>query len=309
MLGAKRTALSEIENGAIPMLHTTAPAVVMEPGDDVTRFHLHLVSDATGETLNAVAKAALVQFETAEPVSHYWHMVRSRAQLDAVLSSVGQNRGLVMYTLVDRVLREALQDGCRMIQVPAVSVLDPVIHALGDYLGAKSRGQPGRQHIMDAEYFQRIDAMHFCMSHDDGQAVQGLNEADVVLVGVSRTSKTPTCIYLANRGVKAANVPIVPGIPLPADLERGPCKGLVVGLVASPDRLVQIRRSRLLSLRQDAETEYVDPDAVRAEVVMARRLFSQRGWPVIDVTRRSIEETAAAIMTLLAQRQGGLPPD
>jgi hypothetical protein len=267
----------------------------------VTKFHLHLVSDATGETISAVAKATLVQFEAAEPIEHLWTMVRSKSQLAHVIESIAENPGLVLFTIVDHTLREYLIDECRRRQIASVSVLDPVLAALGAYLGAKVQERPGRQHAMDADYFQRIDAMHFCMSHDDGQGLDHVAEADVVLVGVSRTSKTPTCIYLANRGIKAANVPMVPNLPFP-DTLGSDSDQLVVGLTASPERLVQIRRNRLLALSADAETDYVNIEAVKKETTDARRMFADRGWPVIDVTRRSIEETAAAVMTLLARR-------
>lgn len=270
----------------------------------MTTFHLHLVSDATGETVNWVAKAALVQFEGAEPIYHVWTMVRSRAQLQRVLDSLEQVGGFVMFTMVDHRLREMLQQGCRRLQLPCVPILDPVLAALASFLGSESREQPGRQHEMDAEYFTRIDAMQFCMTHDDGQGTETLEQADVVLVGVSRTSKTPTSIYLANRGVKAANVPIVPGV---SDLSHlaGLQRPLVVGLTATPDRLVQIRRNRLLALKQTTQTDYADVDAVQEEVTFARRLFAKHGWPVIDVSRRSIEETAAAILDLHARRREG----
>jgi regulator of PEP synthase PpsR (kinase-PPPase family) len=273
----------------------------------MTAFHLHLVSDATGETLVAVAKAALAQFESAEPVTHLWTMIRNRDQLEETLAVIAEKPGLVVFTLVDHTLREHLQRRCRQLQLPSVPVLDPVISAVGSYLGAKSREQPGLQHVMYAEYFGRIDAMQFCMSHDDGQGSDNLDEADVVLVGVSRTSKTPTCVYLANRGIKAANIPIVPDVPLPGTLEQLE-DTLVVGLVASPDRLVQIRRNRLLALSEDRETDYVDLARVREEVIHAKRLFSRQQWPVIDVTRRSIEETAAAILNLYGKRTDPLEP-
>ena len=270
----------------------------------MTKFHLHLVSDATGETINAVAKAAMVQFESAEPIEHVWTMVRSNTQVMKVVEGISENPGLVMFTIVDHVLREILVEECRRRQIVSVSILDPVLAALGAYLGAEMQERPGRQHVLDAEYFDRIDAMHFCMSHDDGQDLEHLNQADVVLVGVSRTSKTPTCIYLANRGIKAANIPVVPNLPFPDALLHvaGP---MIVGLTASPERLVQIRRNRLLSLKEESETDYVDMESVKQETVGARRMFAQKGWPVIDVTRRSIEETAAAVMTLLASRDNG----
>ncbi len=267
----------------------------------MTQFHLHLVSDATGETLNSVAKAALVQFEDVQPVEHLWTLVRSPKQLDAVVTGIETSPGLVLFTLVSEELRNLLERHCQRLQVPCLSVLDPVFAVFSSYLGATSRAQPGRQHKMNAEYFNRIEALSFSMSHDDGQMASQLDKADVILVGVSRTSKTPTCIYLANRGIKAGNVPVVPGCPLPLELEtmRDP---LIVGLTTNPERLVQIRRNRLLSLKQNPETDYVDIEAIKEEVAFARKLFAKSGWPVIDVSRRSIEETAAAILNLLSRR-------
>jgi regulator of PEP synthase PpsR (kinase-PPPase family) len=270
----------------------------------VTRFHLHLVSDSTGDTVHSVARACLVQFEGAEAVEHIWSMVRTKSQIDRVISGVQANPGVVLYTLVNESLRTPLVEGCRKLQAPAIPVLDPVIGALATYLGRQSRGLPGQQHLLDTEYFQRIDAMTFALNHDDGQSAWGLNEADVILVGVSRTSKTPTCIYLANRGIKAANVPVVPGMPLPPELFQT-THPLVVGLTNDPERLIQVRRNRLSMLHhEDHRTDYTDIEKVREEVTQARRLFAERHWPVIDVTRRSIEETAAAILKLIARRHG-----
>ena len=271
-----------------------------------TRFHLHLVSDSTGETVHSVARACLVQFEEAEAVEHIWSMVRTKMQMERVIHGIEANPGVVLFTLVDEGLRSILQEGCRKLQIAAIPVLDPVLAVLASQLGRKSRGLPGQQHLLDSDYFRRIDAMTYALAHDDGQSAWGLNDADVVLVGVSRTSKTPTCMYLANRGIKAANVPIVPGTPVPQEL-FALTRPLVVALTNDPERLIQVRRNRLQQLHHEQErpTEYTDSTAVREEVQQARRLFSERHWPVIDVTRRSIEETAAAIMRLLAQRQGG----
>jgi regulator of PEP synthase PpsR (kinase-PPPase family) len=244
-----------------------------------------------------------VQFEGAEAIEHIWSMVRTKSQIERVMAGVEANPGVVLYTLVNETLRQPLVDGCRRVQVPAIPVLDPVIGALAAYLGRQSRGLPGQQHLLDSEYFQRIDAMTFALAHDDGQSAWGLNEADVILVGVSRTSKTPTCIYLANRGIKVGNVPVVPGMPLPPELFAA-TRPLIVGLTNDPERLIQVRKNRLTMLHQDERTDYTDIEAVRQEVAQARRLFAERHWPVIDVTRRSIEETAAAILKLLARRHG-----
>jgi len=269
----------------------------------VTRLHLHLVSDSTGETVRSMARACLVQFEDVQVVEHVWSMLRMRSQVDRVIVGVEANPGVVMFTLVSNTLRQLLQEGCRRLQVPAIPVLDPVIGALASYLHREARGVPGRQHLLGKEYFARIDAMTFALNHDDGQASWGIEAADVCLVGVSRTSKTPTCLYLANLSIKAANVPFVPGVPLPPELDEAK-RTLIVGLTNDPERLIHLRRHRLSMLHHDDTTDYTDIEAVRAEVREARRVFAARHWPVIDVTRRSIEETAAAILQLLARRHG-----
>jgi regulator of PEP synthase PpsR (kinase-PPPase family) len=260
-------------------------------------FHLHLVSDSTGETLNAVAKAACAQFDMGRPLEHFYPLVRNRKQLERALVELEGAPGLVLHTLANDELRSVLEARCRDLGMPSVAVLDPVMSSLANYLGVEESHRIGAQHELDARYFARIEALNFTMAHDDGQSLSTLNEADTVLVGVSRTSKTPTCIYLANRGIKAANIPIVAGVSLPAELLEI-TRPLIVGLIVNPERLLHIRRNRLLSLHETTETDYVDLDAIRAELVVARKLFAEKGWPVIDVTRRSIEETAAAVLAL-----------
>ncbi len=268
-------------------------------------YHLHLVSDATGETVNSIARACVSQFDDVEANEHMWNLVRTQRQLDVVFDGIKASPGLVMFTLVDESLRRRLEEFCREVPVPCVSVLDPLISALGTYLGIESQRQPGRQHILDAEYFGRMDAMEFALTHDDGQSTWDLHEADVVLVGVSRSSKSPTCIYLANRGVKAANVPLVPGCPPPPELDQI-VRPLIVGLTNDPERLTQIRRNRLRLLNPGVDMSYADPEMVKQEVTNARRYFTRKGWPVIDVSRRSIEETAAEILMLLARHREAL---
>lgn len=260
-------------------------------------FHLHLVSDSTGETLITVGRAAAAQYEGISAIEHVYPLVRSTTQLERVISEIEAAPGIVLYTLVEPELAGRLEEACREHGAPHLSVLAPVHALMQSYLGAASTARPGAQHMLNAEYFKRIDAMNFTLMHDDGQLPHDIEEADVVLVGVSRTSKTPTAIYLANRGVKTANIPLVPGVPVP-DALAGARKPLIVGLVASPDRIVQIRQNRLLSLRADNDTDYVDRDRVAEEIAMSRRLCARNGWPMIDVTRRSIEETAAAILDL-----------
>lgn len=264
-------------------------------------FHLHLVSDSTGETILSVARACLVQYHSVEATEHFWNMVRSGHQLDMVIEDIDQNRGVVVYTLVDEQLRQRLQEACIDLGVPCVSVLDQTMAAFSQHLGMRSDRRVGGQHLLNAAYFHRMEAMDFAIAHDDGQSTYNLHDADIVLVGVSRTSKTPTSLYLANRGLKCANVPLVPGVALPPELDLV-THPLIVGLTNDPERLVQIRRNRMQMLQHSTRTDYVDPDVVRDEVREARRLFSRKGWPVIDVTRRAIEETAAEILTLLARR-------
>ncbi len=261
-------------------------------------FHLHLVSDATGETLITVGRAACAQYANVLAIEHVYPLIRSMKQLDRVLSEIEANPGIVLYTLVDNEIRSKLKQSCQDLGVPYLSVMAPIVRLFQSYLGGEPTPRIGGQHSLDAGYFKRIDALNFTVMHDDGQMTDDLENADVVLLGVSRTSKTPTSIYLANRGIKTANIPLVPNVPLPPELDAAR-KPLIVGLVASPDRIVQIRQNRLLSLRADDETPYVDPAAVADEVAQSRRLCARKGWPVIDVTRRSIEETAASILDLL----------
>ena len=270
----------------------------MTPGK---QLHLHLLSDSTGETLDMVATAGLAQFDNIDAVRHLWPMVRSEGHLARVLDDIEARPGVVLYTLVNPQIRRALERECRRREIHALSVLDPVLDALAAVSGEQAKGRAGRQHALDAAYFARVDAIQFTIAHDDGIGPENWEEADIVLAGVSRTSKTPTSIYLANRGYKVANVPLVPTSPPPASLYtlNHP---LVVGLTANPERLIQIRRNRLLSLNQAPETDYVDNDAVAAELAFARRMFADNGWPVIDVTRRSIEESALAIVKLYRER-------
>ncbi len=266
-------------------------------------FHLHLVSDSTGETLITVARAAAAQYTKVIPVEHVHPLVRTSKQLDRVLAEIEEMPGIVLYTLLQENLVAALEQKCRELGLPCLSILGPVLHLFQSYLGAESTHKVGAQHTLNAEYFRRIDALNYTMMHDDGQQTDDLEEADVLLIGVSRTSKTPTSIYLANRGVKTANVPLVSGVPLPPDLERLQ-RPLVVGLYATPERIVQIRQNRLLGLKAYRDDDkYIDPQSVAEEVAASRRLCAKHNWPLIDVSRRSIEETAAAVLALLAERR------
>jgi regulator of PEP synthase PpsR (kinase-PPPase family) len=266
-------------------------------------FHLHLVSDATGETLLNVAHAAAAQYTATHAIEHVHSLIRTKAQLDQTAREIEAAPGIVLYTLVDPDLAEHFDMKCRELNVPAVSVLDPVLTAFQAYLGTRSAGRVGAQHVLDADYFRRIDALNFSMAHDDGQLPENVDDADVVLVGISRTSKTPTSIYLANRGIKTANVPLIPGMDVPPALLKSR-KALVVGLIASADRIIQVRQHRILGLSaEDQSSDYVDRMAVAEEISNSRKLCARQGWPIIEVTRRSIEETAAAVLGLLAEKR------
>jgi len=266
-------------------------------------FHLHLVSDASGETLTTMAKAAIVQLSGAKPNRHMHPLVRNPRQLATVIQHIEATPGIVLYTLMNPNLSTLLESRCLEIGVPCVAVLRPVIQAFESYLKMPSRAVVAGQHTLDAEYFRRIEAMNFTLAHDDSQHSEELGKADIVLIGASRTSKTPTSIYLANRGYKTANVSLVPNIPPPPSLSNlvGP---YVVGLIASPERISEIRRNRMLSLNSNTFDDYVDADLIKEEMAFTKKLCMQNKWHVVDVTRKSIEETAASIIALYENSRG-----
>jgi regulator of PEP synthase PpsR (kinase-PPPase family) len=268
---------------------------------DNETFNLHLVSDSSGETVTNVARACLVQYENVKVVEHSWWLIRTPGQMTRVIDGIKTAPGLVIFTLLESRIRKPLEQACRELNIPCVSALDPVMTALAAFFNRQARSEIGRQHALDEDYFKRIDAMHFTMAHDDGQSVGTISEADIILVGVSRTSKTPTCMYLANRGFKVGNIPLVPGVPVPEDVFTA-TKPLFVGLTREPRSLTDIRQSRLRIMNEDRESGYADVDSVREELAESRKIFTKYGWPVIDVTRRSIEETAASIVQLYNQR-------
>lgn len=264
-------------------------------------FHLHLVSDSTGETVASVARASLAQFDNVTTQEHVWSLVRTQGQMEKVIHGLDAFPGMVMFTLVDSQMREQLRQACAARGLPCVPVLSHVIREMGNYLNQKATGHAGAQYELGEDYFARIDAINYALEHDDGQAAWELEGADIVIVGPSRTSKSPTCVYLAYRGYKAANVPYVPNCPLPDNLVSLK-QPLVVGLTISGERLIDIRTTRLVAMNQDMRTDYVDEEAVREEIESSKKLFRAQGWPVIDVTRRSVEETAT-LMIQYRQRQ------
>lgn len=280
-------------------MHTKLCQLLYKPyprcGVDMKKFNLHLVSDSTGDTVGSVARAALAQFDDVEAEEFNWTMVRTLSQLDKVLESVKENPGPILYTLVDNSLRDRMKLFCASRNIPCIPVLSSIVAELSTYLNVEVHALPGKQHALDEEYFGRVDAINYALAHDDGQAHWELDEADIVLVGVSRTSKSPTCMYLAYKGFKTANVPFVLDCPLPEILEKLE-KPLVIGLTINPERLLHIRKSRLQSLSQEQHSNYIDMEYMQREIAESRKLFQKHQWPVIDVTKRSVEETAATIM-------------
>ncbi|HEY4192560.1 MAG TPA: pyruvate, water dikinase regulatory protein [Mesorhizobium sp.] len=265
-------------------------------------FHLHLISDATGETLLAAGRAASAQYKDARAIEHIYPLVRTEKQLMKVFDDIEEEPGIILYTLVDEKLARSIDERCAAMGLPCVSVLEPVLSVFQSYLGTPAGRRVGAQHVLDADYFRRIDALNFTMEHDDGQLPLNMEDADIVLIGISRTSKTPTSIYLANRGIKTANIPIVLGVPVPESLVSAKTP-LVVGLIATAERISHVRQSRALGVTNGYEAnEYIDRATITEELAYARQICTRHGWPMIDVSRRSIEETAAAIVALRGKR-------
>ena len=284
--------------GICPHMTNTLPAY----------FHLHLISDSTGETLTTIAKAAAVQYANVRPIEHVHPLIRSKRQLARVLTEIEQAPGIVLYTIVNTELTAEIERHCRQIKIPSLHVLQPIMKVFESYLGAPQTPIVAGQHVVDADYFRRIDALNFTMNHDDGRLPVDLNQADIILLGISRTSKTPTSIYLAQRGYKTTNLPLVPGIEIPPTLTE-PHSAFVVGLVASPERIAEIRRNRVQLLSDRDLTDYVDRTQIANEIAYSRKLFARYKWPVIDVTRRSIEETAATIIKMLHDKDATVTRD
>ncbi len=274
-------------------------------GSKTKSFYIHLVSDATGTTLQSLARAALSQFEGIDPQERYWPLIRTQRQMSRVLENIEKHPGPVLFTFVEGAMRKVLRKHCEKLDIPCIAVMDPLLKALSSYTGLHAQGVPGLQHVMDDDYFKRIEAIDFALGYDDGQHLKGLEEADVVLVGVSRTSKTPTCIFLARRGIRAGNIPLVPHVPFPENLLHLEHPPLFVGLTESPDRLLQLRSTRLRADEHNKldRNAYLDPENIEEEVRTAHKFFKENKWPIIDVTKRSIEETAAEIMVLLQKRR------
>jgi regulator of PEP synthase PpsR (kinase-PPPase family) len=283
-------------------VHTSPQAGKNSVNKPQSFFHLHLISDATGETLLAAGRAASAQYKDARAIEHIYPLIRTEKQLMKVFDDIEEEPGIILYTVVDQALAEQIDKRCSAMSLPCVSVLEPVLTVFQSYLGTPAGRRVGAQHVLDADYFRRIDALNFTMEHDDGQLPADMNDADIVLIGISRTSKTPTSIYLANRGIKTANIPIVLGVPVPQSLVEAQAP-LIVGLVATAERISHVRQNRILGTTTTYDSAgYVDRAAIAEELAYARQICTRHGWPMIDVSRRSIEETAAAILGLRGKR-------
>jgi hypothetical protein len=281
-----------------PFIHTSAQHPTALVNKTQSFFHLHLISDATGETLLAAGRAASAQYKDARAIEHIYPLVRTEKQLQKVFDEIDSEPGIILYTIVDQNLARLIDERAATMGLPCVSVLEPVLSVFQSYLGTPAGRRVGAQHVLDADYFRRIDALNFTMEHDDGQLPADIDDADIVIIGISRTSKTPTSIYLANRGIKTANIPIVLGVPMPDELIRAK-RPLIVGLIATVERISHVRQNRLLGAAGAySSADYVDRATIAEELAYARQICTRHNWPLIDVTRRSIEETAAAIVAL-----------
>ncbi|MBL4747259.1 MAG: kinase/pyrophosphorylase [Magnetovibrio sp.] len=270
----------------------------------MTSIVLHKISDATGQTLDIVSRACIVQFSDVQVIEKRWTMVNNKELVHEVLEGIRQAPGFVIFTVVDDVLSEQLILGCKKLKLPCIDILNPVLSQMSNYLGLVRDARSGSQHVMDGDYYAKIDALHYVLAHDEGQSLADINDADIVLVGVSRTSKTPTSIYLANQGYKTANVPYVPGMPLPKELLQAQ-RPLIIGITKEPERLVHIRQQRMELNGHREETDYTDLNAVTQEINEARAVYEVNDWPLIDVTKKSIEEIADTIIYMLNNRLDG----
>ncbi|MBL07733.1 MAG: phosphoenolpyruvate synthase regulatory protein [Rhodobiaceae bacterium] len=265
------------------------------------KLTIHLVSDSTGETLRSVGAAAAAQFSSAKYIERVYPLIRTQTQLERVFKKIKRGDGIVLCTLVDDKLRKGLEDFCGHEKIPYMPIMESIVSLIEGHLKEHAIKKPGGQHELNKEYFRRIEAINYTLEHDDGQGKETLNQAEIIIVGVSRTSKTPTCIYLANLGIKAANVPLLPGQDLPKEITKAK-NSLVVSLIISPKSLVEIRQKRTKNLGlEEPKDQYTDLYNVEKEIENAKKIFSSRSWPIIDTTRRSVEETAAAILNIRSQ--------
>ena len=259
---------------------------------------IHIVSDSTGETINRAVTATIAQFPSVKKQETFWPMIRSEKQVDDVVKYISKKPGLVVLSILDENHRKRLEDGCKKLAVPFTSPLDKLYEIFKKSLSLSRTKIVGSQHKLDENYFKRVEAFEYAMQHDDGQKIYTMKDADVILVGVSRTSKTPTSIYLANRGLKVANIPLVVNTPLPKEILTF-TKPIIIGLLKDPRTLLHVRQTRLNVMGEKHLTQYADLDSIKLEIVQARKIYTKYAWPSIDVSRRSVEETSATIIQII----------
>ena len=272
---------------------------------DLNKITIHIVSDSTGETINRAVTATIAQFPSVNKEEVFWPMVRSDKQVDEVVDFITTNPGLVVLSILDEKHRKRLEDGCRKNSVPFTSPLDKLYEIFKESLSLSQTKLVGSQHKLDENYYKRVEAFEYAMQHDDGQKIDTMKDADVILVGVSRTSKTPTSIYLANKGLRVANIPLVANTPLPKEIFTF-SKPIIIGLLKDPRSLLHIRQTRLNVMGEKHVTQYADLDSIKLEIVQARKIYTKHAWPSIDVSRRSVEETSATVMKIINSKHLGI---
>ena len=262
-------------------------------------YQIYLISDSTGETLDRIFLALKAQFLNIEYKVHSYSFTRTENQILKILEDAEKNsNAIILYTIVDNNLAKYLANVSEDKKIPCFGVLGNLILNFSKILNQKASHEPSGQHILNEEYYDRIEAIQFTMNHDDGNLINEVDKSDIILVGVSRTSKTPTSIYLANKGFKTSNIPLVNENSLPEPLKKNPQMACVVGLSTEPERLVDLRKNRMNSLRETENTHYTDLENIKKEVLDAKKTFQKYKWPLIDVTRKSVEETAASIIKI-----------
>ena len=262
-------------------------------------YEIYLVSDSTGETLERIFLAIKAQFKNFNYKTHYYSFTRTENQISKIIESSKKTKNSIfLYTIVDNKLAKYLAEECNRQKIPCFGVLGDLILSFSRLLNQKALHVPSGQHVMNDEYYKKIEAIQFTMNHDDGNSLDDIEKSDIILLGVSRTSKTPTSIYLANKGMKISNIPLVNEKSVPNILKEKPNIKCVVGLTAEPDRLVDLRKNRMQSINENDNKNYVDQDRIRTEIEDSKKLFLKYKWPSIDVTRKSVEETAASILKI-----------
>ena len=262
-------------------------------------YEIYLVSDSTGETLERIFLAIKAQFKNFNYKTHYYSFTRTENQISKIIESSKKTKNSIfLYTIVDNKLAKYLAEECNRQKIPCFGVLGDLILSFSRLLNQKALHVPSGQHVMNDEYYKKIEAIQFTMNHDDGNSLDDIEKSDIILLGVSRTSKTPTSIYLANKGMKISNIPLVNEKSVPNILKEKPNIKCVVGLTAEPDRLVDLRKNRMQSINENDNKNYVDQDRIRTEIEDSKKLFLKYKWPSIDVTRKSVVETAASILKI-----------